>query len=119
MVRRSLLLAALLLTITNFAGCVTESNDRPSLFVGMSRDRLRARFGEPLRIEQARAGGEDWYYPFSNPLDVQASSYHDGNSQSDSVSVSLGDSGKRQECPIHLSSEGFVIEPLPTGHIVR
>jgi hypothetical protein len=85
----------------------------------MSRDRLRARFGEPLRIEHGAAGGEDWYYSFSSPLDFQASSYHDLQSKSDSVSVSISDSTGTHERPIHLSREGYVTEPLPGGRIVR
>jgi hypothetical protein len=87
--------------------------------MGMSRDRLKARFGEPLRVENAPAGGEDWFYSFSGPPDVQASSYHDAQSNSDSVSVTISNSTGTQERPIHLSPEGYVIQPLPNGHIVR
>jgi outer membrane protein assembly factor BamE (lipoprotein component of BamABCDE complex) len=118
MVGRFLLLTTLLVAIATFGGCVTKS-DAPSLYVGMSRDRLRAKFGEPLRIEQARAGGEDWYYSFSNPIEFQTSSYQDGSTQSASVSATISNSANGQECPIHLSSEGYVLEPLPRGHIVR
>ena len=102
-------------------GCATnwEESAKPRLRAGMSRDDVRFFFGNPSRIETLPTGGEDWYYSFSSPLEVQASSYHDRLSQSDSVSVTIADSTSTQECPIHLSSEGYVIEPLPTGHIVR
>jgi hypothetical protein len=107
-----------LLAVLLAAGCATDS-DAPHLYVGMSRDRLKARFGEPRRVEHTAAGGEDWYYSFSSPSEVQGSSYRD--TQINSVSASLtisGDTGK-EERPVHLSSEGYVIEPLPGGHIAR
>jgi|SRR5215469_2792125 len=107
------LLAALLA-----AGCVTES-DAPHLFAGMSRERVRARFGEPLRVEQAPAGGEDWYYSFSSSPEIQGSTYHDYQTGSDSVSASVSVSDEKVERPVHLSPEGYVVEPLPSGHIVR
>jgi hypothetical protein len=118
MVRHFLLLTTLLIVGAAFEGCVTES-DTPRLFVGMSRDRLKARFGEPLRVVPAAGGGEDWYYRFSGPLEVQASSDHDVVSGSDSVSVSLSNSTSTRECPIHIRPEGYVVAPLPSGHIVR
>ena len=102
------------------AGCVTES-DVPHLYAGMSRDRLRARFGEPHRVEHTGGGGEDWYYAFSNPLQIQGSSYHDEQTRSDSASVGISYTvgADPQERPVHLSPEGYVIEPLPSGHIMR
>jgi len=118
MVHRFLLLAALLIFGAMLGGCVTDS-DAPSLFAGMSRDRLRTRFGEPLRVEHTPGGGEDWYYSFASPLEVQASSDHDVFSGTDSVSVSVSSSTSTRECPIHICPEGYVIEPLPGGHIVR
>jgi hypothetical protein len=118
MVRHFLLLTALLIAGAAFEGCVTES-DAPSLFVGMSRDRLRARFGDPLRVEHTADGGEDWYYSFSSPLEVQASSDHDVVSGSDTVSVSVSNSTGTRQCPIHIRPEGYVVAPLPSGHIVR
>jgi len=99
-------------------GCATDS-DVPSLYAGMSRDRLKAKFGEPRRVEHTPTGGEDWYYSFSSSPQVQASSYHDAWSSSDSVSVTISDSPGTEERPVHLSSEGYVIEPLPGGHIAR
>ena len=118
MVRHFLLLTLLLLAMGVFGGCATGS-DAPRLFTGMSRDRLRARFGEPLRVEPGPGGGEDWYYTFSGSPDVQATRYHDVQSGSDSVSVTISDTTSAQASPIHLSADGYVIEPLPQGRIVR
>lgn len=99
-------------------GCATDS-DVPSLYLGMSRERLKARFGEPLRIEKGRNGGEDWYYAFSSPPQVQAESYRDPLMYSEGASVSVSSSTGKEERPVHLSSEGYVIEPLPGGRIAR
>ena len=87
----------------------------------MSRDRLKSRFGEPVRVERMPSGGEDWYYSFAswrNP-NIEATGYNDGVSGSGSVSVTFSDQNNTQECPIHLSPDGYVIEPLPAGKIVR
>ena len=98
--------------------CATDS-DAPHLYAGMSRDRLKARFGEPLRVEHTPGGGENWYYSFSSPLELQGSTYHDEQSRSDSVSVTISESTGTQQRPVHLSPDGYVIEPLPTGHLVK
>ena len=51
--------------------------------------------------------------------DVQASSDHDVVSGTDSVSVTVSGSTGTRECPIHIRPEGYVVAPLPSGHIVR
>ena len=114
------LLHASVVSVLLVAGCATES-DVPHLYTGMSKDRLRAKFGEPHRVEGAPAGGEDWYYAFTDPLQFQGSSYHDEQARTDSASVgiSYGVGADPQERPIHLSAEGYVVEPLPSGHIVK
>ena len=102
------------------AGCVTDS-DRPRVRVGMSRDDLRSRFGEPLRIESAASGGEDWYYSFVSwgTPQIEATASHDNfGAGRDSVSIGLSSTWSTQECPIHLSGDGFVVEPIPDGKIV-
>ena len=98
--------------------CATDS-DAPSLYAGMSRDRLKARFGEPLHTEHSRDGGEDWYYSFTSPPEIQGTSSHDWQNHTDSASISISESTGNQERPVHLSPDGFVTEPLPRGHIVR
>jgi outer membrane protein assembly factor BamE (lipoprotein component of BamABCDE complex) len=114
-----------LLVASMLSGCVTDSDPgsyRPRLRGGMSRDDLRACFGKPLRIEAAPAGGEDWYYNFAFSSAAQAetsTTYDSSGARTDSVSVSVSDTKSAQECPIHLSSDGYVIEPIPEGNIVR
>jgi hypothetical protein len=86
----------------------------------MSRDRLKSRFGEPIRVERLPSGGEDWYYSFAswrNP-DIETSVNNDGLSRSASVSVTFSDQNSTQEHPIHVSPDGYVIEPLPVGRII-
>jgi hypothetical protein len=100
------------------AGCATDS-DAPHLYTGMSRDRLKGRFGEPIRVEHTAGGGEDWYYTFSNVPEVQGSTYHDAQTQSDSASIGICYTTGTTERPVHLSPDGYVIAPLPRGHIVR
>jgi outer membrane protein assembly factor BamE (lipoprotein component of BamABCDE complex) len=100
------------------SSCATDP-DVPNLYAGMSRDRLKARFGEPIRIEHPRGGGEDWYYSFTSPPQFQGASSHDVQTQNDSVSVGISEGTGTQARPIHLSPDGFVTEPLPRGHLVK
>ena len=120
LMRRFLLFGSLLVALALLDGCASDS-DSPALYVGMSRERLRSRFGEPLRVERGRAGREDWYYSVtsSGDPDIQASVNNDGASSSTSISATITDQKKTQECPIHLSVDGYVIEPLPVGQVVR
>jgi outer membrane protein assembly factor BamE (lipoprotein component of BamABCDE complex) len=116
--RHFLFFTSLLLALAALEGC-TSVSDSPSLYAGMSRDRLKARFGEPLRVERARSGGEDWYYSFASWLNnVEGNSYNDGATSSASVSVTFSDQNSTKEYPVHLSPDGCVIEPLPVGKIV-
>jgi len=105
--------AALLL-----GGCATDS-DTPALFAGMSRQRLKVKFGEPVRVEHLFGGSEDWYYFFSNPWEVDTTSTHDGPPDADSGSLAIKKTNGKEERPVHISAEGFVTEPLPKGHLVK
>jgi hypothetical protein len=101
------------------SACVTDS-ERPRVRVGMSRDRLREYFGEPLRIEHVASGGEDWYYSFtgwSRPQ-VDGEAWRDPyDPNTSSVSVTVSSSRDTREYPVHLSAEGRVVEPIPSGRI--
>jgi hypothetical protein len=104
-------------------GCVSDSEraEPPRVRIGMSRDDLRFYFGNPMRIEPAASGGEDWYYSFASwgPPQVESTSSVDAfGERTASVSVSMSDTKTKQECPIHFSSDGYVIEPIPAGKIV-
>ena len=117
--RRFLLFSTLLQTLATLSACVTTS-DSPTLYVGMSRDRLKSHFGEPLRVEPTRSGGEDWYYTFTSwSPNIDASTDNDGVSRSASVSMTISDQNSTHDCPVHLSPGGYVVEPLPSGRIVR
>ncbi len=114
--RRFILLTSFVLTVAVLAGCATES-DSHALFVGMSRDRLKARFGEPLRIERTPLGGEDWYYSFASwQPEMSGTVSSDG---SGSLSMGVSDQPATREFPVHLSADGYVTEPLPAGKIVK
>jgi hypothetical protein len=118
---RDIILAAISLFV--LAGCASapETSDI-ALRLGMSRDDLKLYFGEPLRIEAGALGGEDWYYRFvawnACPTGTTGTSVESGEVTS-YVSVGLEFSKNAEERPIHVSSEGRVIEPLPKGKIVR
>jgi len=116
---RRIAILAFLLALVSLEGCVSRP-DSPALFVGMSAERLKARFGEPIRVERAPSGGEDWYYSFTSwrNADVEASGYTDATSHSVSVSAVISDDGNTQEQPVHISPDGYVIAPLPSGKIV-
>ena len=89
---------------------------------GMTREQLKARFGEPLRIEAAAAGGEDWYYRFAGwrtrPTGEAGTSVGtDGTSTY--VSAGLESWTETGEQPIHVSADGYVVGPLPQGKVVK
>jgi hypothetical protein len=88
----------------------------------MARDDLKARFGEPLRVEHAASGGEDWYYRFaswkSHPTGESGSS-EDVGGKTSYVTVGLEFSKESEELPVHISPEGYVIEPVPEGKVIK
>jgi hypothetical protein len=91
----------------------------------MSRTELKIMYGEPLRIEANAAGGQDWYYHFysrfkGHAVSATVSSETDfqGNTvSSSSESYQLGND--TDEEPIHLSAEGYVVDPLPSGKVLK
>lgn len=93
-----------------------------TLRTGLSRDQLRARFGEPLRIEGASSGGENWYYNFvswqSRPTD-DSGVPPTTREQASSFSSGLQITKETTELPIYVSADGHVIDPLPAGKIVK
>jgi len=119
---RLLLACTLVLLAAAFTACVSDAPDPPRLRVGMSRDDLRACFGEPLRVEAAPTGGENWYYPFtgwSRPEIGGETSRDMFDPNISTVSVTLSSSHGTHESPIHVSGDGYVVDPIPAGKIVR
>lgn len=105
-------------------GCVDDAprHNGNSVRLGMSRDDLRSRFGEPKRIEAAGPAGEIWYYRFVSWLNHPTGStetVHDFNGQTSSVTVGWQFTRVAEEQPVHLSSDGYVVEPVPEGKIVQ
>jgi hypothetical protein len=105
------------------AGCASAPETADiALRLGMSRADLRYHFGEPLRIESSASGAKDWYYRFvswqTHPTGATGTS-DDFGERTSYVSVGLEFSRDTEERPIHISSDGYVIEPLPKGKVVR
>ena len=106
-----------------FAGCsTTHESAYSTVLEGMSRNVLRANFGEPLRIEPGASGGEDWYYHFSS-LRTQptgsSGTTDDFGQRTTYVSAELNFSKQVVELPVHVSPDGFVVPPLPNGKVVK
>ena len=104
------------------AGCAdAPETSENHLRLGLSREQLRARFGEPLRIESHGANGEDWYYRFvswdRHPTYTEDTSNEFGQRTTTS-SVGVQFERADGELPVHLSPDGRVIAPLPEGKVV-
>ena len=105
------------------AGCAsTPKTADVAVQSGMSRADLRFYFGEPLRIVPGPWGGEDWYYRFvslkTRPTGATGVIEEVGDNTS-YVSVGLAFSKETEALPIHVSAEGYVISPVPTGKVVK
>lgn len=121
MLRQTIWLAGIFLLV--LSGCEeTPAPSRPSIWSGMTREGLRVRFGEPLRIAAAADGGEDWYYRFAtwegHPTGSSQTTEEFGQKTS-SVTVGWQESRTVEEKAVHLSADGMVIEPIPQGKVVH
>jgi hypothetical protein len=110
-----------------FAGCASPPDNASDVAVraGMSRAELKVMYGEPLRVEPNAVGGEDWYYHFysrfkSPSAAVNVSSETDFSGSTVSSSSDSYQIGKdTDEEPIHLSPDGRVVGPLPSGNVLK
>lgn len=108
-----------------FAGCATAPDNASDIAVrvGMSRNELKTIYGEPVRVESTTYGGQDWYYHFYSwakgpTVSVSETTDVNGNpTSSTSEGWQLG-KGTVDE-PIHLSPQGYVVEPLPSGKVLK
>lgn len=109
-----------------FAGCATTPDNASDIAVraGMSRSELKVVYGEPLRIESSPSGAQDWYYNFyswaKGPTVTATTTETDPGGTTVSSSSESWQLGKDTvEEPIHLSPEGYVVEPLPSGKVLK
>lgn len=105
------------------AGCVDESAPSPRpVRLGWSREDLRERFGEPLRIEKVGGGGEDWFYNFvsygSHPSGSSEQRVDEFGNRDSSVIIGWQFTRETEVRAIHVSADGHVIEPVPEGKVV-
>ena len=106
-----------------FAGCASspETSDI-AVRSGMTSSDLTFFFGEPVRVQPGANGGADWYYRFAvwnSHASSESGVTVDANGVNSYASETLQPSKDTIEEPIHVSSGGYVIEPLPDGKIVR
>jgi outer membrane protein assembly factor BamE (lipoprotein component of BamABCDE complex) len=114
-----------LLLLSVFLGaCSSTSSPRIVAIAvreGMTREQLLSVFGHPLSIQRQPDGAEEWFYNFgfqqhgSRPVS-ESTVTETGRSysvaQETSVTTTLS------QAPIHLSTSGRVIGPIPAGHVV-
>lgn len=113
----------LALSLFILAGCASAPRTSDiSVRSGMSREDVRRIFGEPLRIVPVALGNEDWYYRFvawqSRPSQESGITTEFGQ-VTPYTSSGLEISKETVELPIHISSGGYVVDPLPQGKVVR
>jgi hypothetical protein len=104
------------------AGCAeTPETSENHLRLGLSREQLRERFGEPLRIESHGGDGEDWYYYFvswdTHPSQASDAS-NDFGQRTTSGSLGIQFERSSEDLPVRISADGHVIAPLPQGKVV-
>jgi hypothetical protein len=109
-----------------FAGCATPPDNASDIAVrvGMSRSELKLVYGEPLHIESNGSDGEDWYYHFyswgaGQTVTVSTQTTDAAGNTTDSSSESLQVGKGTVEEPIHVSPEGYVVGPLPSGKVLK
>lgn len=110
-----------------FVGCATapENASDVAVRVGMSRTELQVMYGQPLRVEPNDSGGQDWYYHFyswgagGQTVTVSGETTDPAGNTTDSSSESLQVGKGIEEEPIHLSPEGYVVAPLPSGKVIK
>ena len=104
------------------AGCAdAPETSENHLRLGLTREQLRVRFGEPVRIESHGSNGEDWYYRFI-AYDKHSTYTEDSSNEfgqrTTTSSVGIEFTRTTGELPVHLSADGYVVAPLPEGKVV-
>ncbi|HEY1786545.1 MAG TPA: hypothetical protein VGJ73_00240 [Verrucomicrobiae bacterium] len=109
-----------------FAGCATPPDNTSDIAVriGMTTSELKVMYGEPLRVESDGSGGENWYYHFyswgaGQTVTVSSQTTDAAGNTLDSSSEDLQVGKGTMEEPIHVSAEGYVVAPLPSGKVIK
>jgi hypothetical protein len=118
---KNIILTALSLLLLTGCESPTQTSEI-KLRLGMSRDEVKSYYGDPLRIEPAQSEGENWYYHFvswdKHPTE-EAGTREDTAGKTSYVSVGYEFTKNTEERPVHISTNGVVIEPLPEGKVVK
>ena len=83
---------------------------------GFSREEVRSYYGEPLRIEPASAGGENWFYRF---WVVDGPRWEEPTPQELAENDGITIKYSFTEAAIHFPNEGLVTRPIPRGKIQK
>lgn len=106
-----------------FAGCESSPETRDiAVRSGMTSGDLKLFFGEPVRVQPGANGGTDWYYRFAvwnGHATAESGTTVDTTGVNSYASGTFQPSKDVVEEPIHVSSLGYVVEPIPEGKIVR
>lgn len=94
----------------------------------MTKEQVRSHYGEPLRIEKHRGGGESWHYQMSvtksNHIPFTTDSHtfepykREPISSTYSAGVEWGDTSHEHANSVDFNAKGLV-EALPNGTPVR
>ena len=112
--------------VTLWTGCSSPPPSpvaiAPPVLLGMSQEELLRFFGQPIRRERFEDGRENWIYHFG-------SQSQESRTVTDSKNIPFGHTYSHShtstttttmtEQPIHLSSEGRVVAPVPAGQVIR
>lgn len=88
---------------------------------GMSQDELLQFFGPPIRRERFADGLEDWIYHIGSRTEDSHTTSYSRNipfGHTYSYSHTSTTTTTMSERPVHLSSEGRVMDPVPPGQII-
>ena len=106
-------------------GCATAPQPPAAIstpvLLGMSQAELLKFFGPPIRRDRLPEGREDWIYHIGSQT-------QDSKTTTDSKNIPLGHTytyshtstttTTTSEQPVHLSSSGRVVGPVPEGQVI-
>ncbi|HYF33795.1 MAG TPA: outer membrane protein assembly factor BamE [Prosthecobacter sp.] len=115
-----LVVHSLLLTL---AAC-SSSLPTPAMKIGMTKQEVRTLYGEPLRIERQRGGGESWHYQMRvtrsepRPFTTGSAEYEpykrEPSTYTSSAGIEWGDTSQEHSASVDFNAQGRV-EAVPNG----